>query len=185
MKLEIIKMALESLLANKTRTFLSMLGIIIGVSTVIAVFAIGQGAQQAVDDQFQGLSANSIIVMAVRGKTESSKLETTDSKIIKENCSHISDATAVIQGSLAVSFELEEGTFGILGIESNYFEMSNIEISEGRLVTDEDLDNNEKVVIIGSGVVDILFPEETEIVGKSIKINNKTIEIIGIAEETG
>ena len=67
MKLEIIKMSFESLLANKTRSFLSMLGIIIGVSTVIAVFAIGQGAQQAVNEQFQGLSANSIIVMPTLG----------------------------------------------------------------------------------------------------------------------
>ena len=58
MKFEIVKMAFESLLSNKTRSFLSMLGIIIGVSTVIAVFAIGQGAQQSVSDQFQGLSAD-------------------------------------------------------------------------------------------------------------------------------
>ncbi len=185
MKLEIIKMALESLLANKTRTFLSMLGIIIGVSTVIAMFAIGQGAQKAVDDQFQGLSANSIIVMGARGKTESSKLKTTDSKVIVENCSHISDATAIIQGNMSVSFESEDDSFGVLGIESNYFEMSNIEISEGRLITDEDVDNNERVAVIGSGVVEALFPEEKEIVGKNIKINNKTIEIIGIADETG
>ncbi|MCK5211879.1 ABC transporter permease [Candidatus Parcubacteria bacterium] len=68
MKLEIVKMAFESLLTNKTRSFLSMLGIIIGVSTVIAVFAIGQGAQQAVDDQFQGLSANSILGYGNEGK---------------------------------------------------------------------------------------------------------------------
>ena len=185
MKLEIIKMAFESLLANKTRSFLSMLGIIIGVSTVIAVFAIGQGAKKAVDNQFQGLSANSILVMAMRGKTESSKLKTADSKVIKDNSPHISDATAVIQGNLAVSFEAEEGTFGILGIESNYFEMSNIEISKGRLITDEDVESNERVAVIGSGVVEVLFLEEEEIIGKNIKINSKTIEVIGIVEKTG
>ncbi len=185
MKLEIIKMAFESLLANKTRTFLSMLGIIIGVSTVIAVFAIGQGAKKAVDDQFQGLSANSILVMAMRGKTESSKLKTADSKVIVENCPHISEATAVIQENMAVSFESEDGTFGILGVESNYFEMSNIKIDKGRLISEEDMDNNEKVAVIGSGVAETLFSEEEEIIGKNIKINGKIIEVIGIVKETG
>ena len=185
MKLEIIKMAFESLLANKTRTFLSMLGIIIGVSTVIAVFAIGQGAKKAVDDQFQGLSANSILVMAMRGKTESSKLKTADSKVIVENCPHISEATAVIQENMTVSFKSEDGTFGILGVESNYFEMSNIKIDKGRLISEEDMDNNEKVAVIGSGVAETLFSEEEEIIGKNIKINGKIIEVIGIVKETG
>jgi len=185
MKLEIIKMALESLLANKTRTFLSMLGIMIGVSTVIAMFAIGQGAQKAVDDQFQGLSANSIIVMGAGGKTKSSKLKTTDSKVIIENCSHISDATAVIQGNMPVSFESEEGSFGVLGVENNYFKMSNVEIDKGRLITEEDVINNEKVTILGSSVVESLFSEEDEIVGQNIKINGKIIEVIGTVKETG
>lgn len=180
-------MSFESLLANKTRSFLSMLGIIIGVSTVIAVFAIGQGAQQAVDEQFQGLSANSIIVMPMRGKgmTGSSKLKTTDSKVIVENCSHISEATAVIQENMTVSFESEDGSFDISGIESNYFKMSSIEIDKGRLISDEDVEGNGKVAVLGSSVVESLFLEKDEIVGQNIKINGKTIEIIGTVKETG
>ncbi|MCK5413175.1 MAG: ABC transporter permease [Candidatus Pacebacteria bacterium] len=185
MKLEIIKMSFESLLANKTRTFLSMLGIIIGVSTVIAVFAIGQGAQKAVDEQFQGLSADSIIVMSMRGKIESSKLKTTDSKVIIENCPNISEATAVIQSTLAVSFESESGSFNIMGIESNYFEMSSVNIAEGRLITDEDIKDNERIAILGSDVVETLFFEKDEIIGQNIKINGKTLEVVGIVEETG
>ena len=178
-------MSFESLLANKTRTFLSMLGIIIGVSTVIAVFAIGQGAQQAVDDQFQGLSANSILVMAMRGRTESSKLKTSDSKVIVENCPHIAEATAVIQETMAVSFESEEGSFGISGVESNYFEMSGIEVDKGRLISDEDVAGSERVAVLGSGAAEALFSETDDIVGQSIKINGKTIEIIGTIKETG
>ena len=178
-------MSFESLLANKTRTFLSMLGIIIGVSTVIAVFAIGQGAQKAVDEQFQGLSADSIIVMSVKGKIESSKLKTTDSKVIIENCPHIPKATAVIQGGMAVSFEAESGSFNIMGIESNYFEMSSIDIGEGRLITNEDVEGNERVAVLGSEIVETLFFEKDKIIGQTIKINGKMIEVIGIVEETG
>jgi len=185
MKLEIVKMSFESLLANKTRSFLSMLGIIIGVSTVIAVFAIGQGAQEAVDKQFQGLSANSIIVMQMRGKTESSNLKTTDSEIIVENCPHISEATAVIQESMAVSFEVEEGSFSVSGVENNYFKMSGIEIDKGILISAEDIEGNEKVAVLGSGVVEELFENIDEIIGKNIKINGKTIKVIGTVKETG
>jgi len=185
MKLEIVKMSFESLLANKTRSFLSMLGIIIGVSTVIAVFAIGQGAQEAVDKQFQGLSANSIIVMQMRGKTESSNLKTTDSEIIVENCPHISEATAVIQESMAVSFEAEEGSFSVSGVENNYFKMSGIEIDNGILISAEDIEGNEKVAVLGSGVVEELFENIDEIIGKNIKINGKTIKVIGTVKETG
>lgn len=187
MKFEIIKMAFESLLANKTRTFLSMLGVIIGVSTVIAVFAIGQGAQKAVDEQYQGLSANSIIVMQMRGQksTGSSKLATSDSKIIVENAEHISGATAVIQGSVAVSFEGESDSVDVMGVESNYFDMSSIEIESGRLITDEDIDNKERVVVLGSGIVETLFADIDEIVGQTLKMSGKTFEIIGIIKETG
>jgi len=178
-------MAFESLLANKTRSFLSMLGIIIGVSTVIAVFAIGQGAQKAVDDQFQGLSANSILVMAMRGKTKSSKLKTTDSKVIVENSPHISEATAEIQENMTVSFESEEGSFSISGVESNYFKMSSIEVDKGRLISEEDVARNERVAVLGSGAVETLFPENDDIVGQNIKINGKIIEVIGTVKETG
>ena len=187
MKLEIVKMAFESLLTNKTRTFLSMLGIIIGVSTVITVFAIGQGAQQAVDEQFQGLSANSIIVMPMRGKgvTGSSKLKTADSQVIIENSNHLSEATAIIQGNVSVSFESKDASFDVLGIESNYFEMSNIEINQGRLLNNEDIENDERVAILGTNVIETLFLENDEVLGQSIRINGKTIEIIGTIAETG
>ncbi|MCK5211878.1 hypothetical protein KAJ89_04205 [Candidatus Parcubacteria bacterium] len=69
----------------------------------------------------------------MRGKTESSKLKTSDSKVIVENCPHIAEATAVIQETMAVSFESEEGSFGISGVESNYFEMSGIEVDIGQI----------------------------------------------------
>lgn len=86
---------------------------------------------------------------------------------------------------MAVSFESEDGSFSVMGIESNYFEMSSVEIYQGRLITDEDINNNERVAVIGSGVVEILFLEEDEIIGQNIKINSKTIEVVGIIKETG
>lgn len=187
MKLEIIKMAFESLWSNKTRTFLSMLGIIIGVTTVIAVFALGQGAQNAVNEQFQGLSANSIIVMGNQGPgaTQSSKLETEDSQVIVENAEHIANATAVIQTNLTVSYTSEEDSFSVSGIETNYFEMSSIDLDQGRLLTDEDIDTKAKVTVLGSGVLETLLPDGGAIIGETIRVNGKTLEVIGTVKETG
>ncbi|MCD4706020.1 ABC transporter permease, partial [bacterium] len=98
---------------------------------------------------------------------------------------HISDATAIIQEDMAVSFESEEGSFSISGVESNYFKMSSIEVDNGRLINDEDVNNNGRVAVLGSGVVEELFLEGDDIVGKNIKINGKIIEVIGTVKETG
>ena len=140
---ETAKIALAALKANKTRSFLTMLGIIIGVSTVIAVFAIGQGAQKAVDEQFQGLSANSIIVMSMRGRgtTASSKLKTSDAEVIVENAEHIANATPVIQGNKNISYGSESGSLTVMGINNNYFETSSMELNQGRLFTEEDINS--------------------------------------------
>lgn len=187
MLLEIIIMALESLYANKTRTILSMLGIIIGVSTVIAVFAIGQGAQKAVDEQFQGLSANSIIVMSMRGRgmTSSSKLKPQDSQVIMDNTEHISNATAVMQASKNIAYETESASLTVMGIDENYFNISKMELDQGRLFTEDDIKSEEKYVVLGSGAIEELFPDNKNFVGETIKVDGKKMEVIGSIKETG
>jgi putative ABC transport system permease protein len=187
MGLEIAIMAFESLLANKTRTLLSMLGIVIGVSTVIAVFAIGEGAQQAVNEQFEGMSANSIIIMSMRGRgmTSSSKLSADDADVIRENSQYLSEVSAVISGNATASFGSESGTATIMGVEENYFDISSIDLDKGRLFDEDDLLYNEKVVILGSGAVETYFPDEETVVGKIMKIAGKQFEVVGILEETG
>lgn len=180
-------MAFESLLSNKTRSFLSMLGIIIGVSTVIAVFAIGQGAQQSVDDQFQGLSANSIIVQQMRGResTGSSKISTSDSQVILEKSPHVSESSAVIQGNVTISIDSDSSTANAMGVEVSYFDISSMEIELGQFFSDEDILDNAKKVILGSGLIDTFSLDKDNIVGKTAKIAGKQFEIIGVLAETG
>lgn len=187
MNIEIVKMAFESLLANKTRTVLSMLGIVIGVSTVIAVFAIGQGAKKAVDEQFQGLSANSIIIMSMRGRgtTGSSKLTSSDSVVIVKNAEHISNATAVVQGNGTIAYESESGSMTVMGVQENYFEMSSLEIDEGRIFTEEDILYNEKYAVLGSGAVETYFEDVDDVIGKIFKVEGKKFEVVGTIKETG
>ena len=183
MRIEILKMAFESLLANKTRSLLSMLGIIIGVSTVIAVFAIGQGAQNAVDEQFAGLSAKSIMVMQMGGKSASSKLSIDDVAVIKEQSQNIEEATGILQGSGAVSYNLVDGSNTVVGTDLDFFSISKLELSSGRLFTEEE--SRSRVALIGSDVYITFYEEGEDAIGTSITVAGKKLEVIGVFEETG
>ncbi len=185
---EIIKMAFESLLAKKTRSILSMLGIIIGVSTVIAVFAIGQGAQNAVDAQFQNLSANSIIVMAERGRgsTGSSKLTAGDAKTIMSQAQYVLEATPTVRGNASASFEKQSGSFTVQGVDENFFNISKLNLSSGRLLAAEDVSGRANVAVLGSDAADTLFPDrQPDPVGQTISVGGKRLLVIGVLEKVG
>ncbi len=187
MFLEIIKMSIESLWGNKTRTVLSMLGIVIGVSTVIAVVGIGKGAEQTVNEQFQGLSANSLIIMSSRsrGSTGSSNLKAEDAAIVAEKSAHIVEATSLVRGSETVSVGKEVASVNILGIDSNYFDVSGYELKSGEGIDDEDVSSREKKVILGVNAVDTLFPDGDNPIGQAITIKGKSYEVVGSLEEIG
>lgn len=181
-------MALESLLSNKTRSLLSMMGIVIGVSTVIAVFSIGKGAETAVDEQFAGLSAKSIIVMGMFGRpgaTASSKLSIDDVDVLRENARYLGAVTGAIQGSATVSNGSNEDSFEVVGTDLEFFSISNLKLAGGRLFTAEEMEEKAKLALIGSDVAAALYPDGGEIIGSTLTINSKKLEVIGFFEETG
>jgi len=179
-------MAAESLLAKKTRTFLSMLGIIIGVATIIAVFAVGQGAQQSVNAQFQNLSANSILIMPNRGRgfTSSSKLKTADAQLLA-SADHISSATGAIQGNTTVSYGSTDKSYSLVGADQNFLSLSNVKIASGRSIEPADVDSRSLVAVIGSTVASDLFSGDENPLGKEITVNSKKVEVIGVMQELG
>ncbi len=187
MALEIIKMAFESLMAKKTRTFLSMLGIIIGVATVIAVFAIGKGAQQAVSAQFQNLSANSIIIFPNRGRgfTSSSRLSADDAQLILEKAQNITSATGAIEGNAAVSYGTTDKSYSVVGVDQNYFTIANLPIASGRAINEEDVKNKAMVAVIGSTAVSDLYPSGTDPLDTAITVAGKKLTVVGILKTLG
>lgn len=187
MNLEIVQMAFESLFANKTRSFLSMLGIIIGVATVIAVFAIGQGAQETVNAQFQNLSANSIMVMPTRGKgmTGSSKLKTADAQVIKDKSQYVASAAGAIMGNSSVSYGSTEKSYSVIGVDDNYLAISNLKVASGRAITTEDTSGKAAVAVVGSTVVENLFTDGTDPIGATVVVGSKRVQIIGVLAELG
>lgn len=186
MFLEIIKMAFESLLAKKTRTFLSMLGIIIGVATVIAVFAVGKGAQESVNSQFQNLSANSILIMPNRGRgfTSSSKLATADAQILL-SADHVASATGAIQGNASVSYGSIDKSYSVVGVDQNFITISNLTVEQGRGIEADDIDNKTTVAIVGATVVSDLFTDGQSPIGSEITVGGKKIEIVGVLKKLG
>lgn len=182
---EIIKMSFESLLAKKTRTFLSMLGIIIGVATVIAVFAVGKGAQESVNSQFQNLSANSILIMPNRGRgfTSSSKLVTSDAQLLL-GAEHVSSATGAIEGNSTVSYGSVSKNYSVVGADQNFITLSNLTVESGREITTEDIDGKSLVAVIGSTAASDLFGSDT-VLGNTITVGGKKIEVIGILKKLG
>ena len=180
-------MAFESLFSSKTRSFLSMLGIIIGVSTVIAVFAIGQGAKNAVNAQFQNLSANSILVMSNqgRGAVATSKFKATDAQLIATQVPNVSAVTGAMEGNSSVSYGSVSKNYSVTGVDINYFSVSNLKLQSGRAITQEDLDGKAMVAILGSTAVTDLFPDGQNILGSTITVAGKKLEVVGILNKTG
>ena len=183
---EIIKMSFESLLAKKTRTFLSMLGIIIGVATVIAVFAVGKGAQQTVSAQFQNLSANSILVMPNRGRgfTSSSKLKTEDAQLLL-SADHISSAAGAIEGDASVSYGSTDKNYSVVGVDQNFISLSNLSVESGRAIEVDDINSKANVAVVGSTVVSDLFTDQSNAIGSEITVNGKKIQVVGILKKLG
>ena len=179
-------MSAESLLAKKTRTFLSMLGIIIGVATVIAVFAVGKGAQESVNSQFQNLSANSILIMANRGRgfTSSSKLKTEDAKLLL-SADHIASATGAIEGNSSVSYGSTDKSYGVVGVDQNFIPISNLSVSSGRTITQDDIDSKSMVAVVGSTVVSDLFTSGENPIGAEITVAGKKLQVIGVLTKLG
>ena len=186
MILEIAKMAVESLMAKKTRTFLSILGIIIGVATVIAVFAVGKGAQESVNSQFQNLSANSLIISANRGRgfTSSSKLKTADAQLLS-SADHIASATGAVMGNTSVSYGSTDKSYSVVGVDQNFITISNLTIASGRGIDEDDINNKTLVAVVGATVVEDLFTDGQSPIGNTITVGGKKVEVVGVLKKLG
>lgn len=188
--IEHTKQALKALAANKVRTVLSMLGILIGVAAVVAMLALGKGAQQAIEDQMASLGSNMLTLRtgSIRGPggvmTEApSQLEIEDEKALL-SIPGVKYASAQVYGRVQVAFENKNWNTMIQGVSSDYEHMRASEPEIGRFFTDQEDASRTKVAVIGLTVVDELFGGKNPL-GKSIRINRVMYEIIGVLPEKG
>lgn len=190
--------ALEAVLANKIRSLLTALGIIFGVAAVIAMLAIGTGAQQEILEQIKLVGVNNIVIEPVVEQTEEKLAEAQEASQSDKKFSpgltllDVQSIQEIIPGIAEVSPEIVYETYLItngirrstklVGVEPNYFNITNFRLKQGRMFNAEQLKKGSSVCIIGQNIKSRFFPQENPI-GKSIKVGSNWLEIIGILEE--
>jgi putative ABC transport system permease protein len=190
--IEIIGMAIEALWSNKLRTILTMLGVIIGITSVIAITSIGQGVQKATEQQIQSLGSDVLQVFPSAARTggisqgvgSSSTLTKEDAIAIQENAPAVQVVSAYLQRPGQVVSGQDNHSTNIVGIDMNYLEARNTQLTQGRFFTQEEMDQSTPVTIVGSTVLDELFDNENA-VGKQLRIQGNIYEIIGAFEPKG
>ncbi len=190
--LNILRSAFRALRRNKLRSFLTMLGIIIGVAAVIAMLAIGQGAEYSVKEQISALGTNVLIVFpgsqqqgGIRvGAGSVTTLTEDDAAAILKECTavaYVSPGTR--SGGQVVAGNLNWGT-SIEGTGSDYLEIRSWPVEYGEFYTDQDVKAASKVCVLGTTVSDALFPESSP-VGQTIRVRNVPCKVIGVLKRKG
>ncbi|GFZ31492.1 permease [Clostridium zeae] len=178
---KLIKIALTSVWQNKIRSFLTMLGIIIGISSVIILVGMGQGTQKQVSDQIEKLGTNLITISITGNRTptitteELAELKTKPG--IKEIAPQITSSVNVKNGDVSSTTTLEGST-------PNYTEIRKLSVSAGRFIEQRDIDNRYNVLVIGSETAQTLF-STTNVVGKTMYVNGIEFTIVGLLQSEG
>lgn len=187
---ETLKVAFEGIWLNKVRSFLTILGIIIGTATVIMVFAIGKGSQSSVNDQYSQLSVTTIYIMPnVQGQGSSSansKLSVNDVKVIQEKSPSITKISPQISGKVEASYNVNKQQTTALGVNEFYVDLTNLEFLQGDYFTNLSIENKEKVAVLGYDIAEILLGDMNgDYIGKFININKQKYLISGIVKRKG
>ena len=185
----LVKIAIRALLRNRMRTFLSVLGIVIGVAAVIAMVAMGEGSRISIKEQMTSMGANAIIIMPNRDRRggvqmeSSESLEEEDIVAIRENATYIDGVSPMVTvGGQAIVGNNNSPTT-LSGISADYLRIRNYEIEDG-VMFDDETDRMAKVCVIGQSVVKNLFPEGDPI-GKTLRYKSIPLKVIGTLKAKG
>jgi putative ABC transport system permease protein len=189
----ILKIALRSLNRNKMRSFLTMLGIIIGVAAVITMLAVGQGARDMIKSQIAALGTNVILIFpgsftqgGVRMEAGSaSQLTEDDADAIKKQCAAVQFVTPIVRTTSQVKVSNQNWRTSIYGVYPEYVDIRDWPIKEGINLTDADQRGATKVCLVGMTVVKNLFPDNQSVVGQTVRIKNLPFKIVGVLSEKG
>lgn len=188
-----IKIAVNALKRNKFRAFLTMLGIIIGVASVIAMLAIGQGSKKSIQDQMSSMGTNMIFVMPgtdQRGgvRMSSSEMQTMkldDVEAIRKECSAISAVSPVVNNSGQAVVGNNNWPTTVYGVSNEYLGIRKYEIKTGRNFSDREIKTYAKVCLIGQTIIENLFPNGENPIGQSVRIGSIPLKVIGVLDEKG
>jgi len=187
---ESFKMASQTLIANKMRSALTMLGIIIGNASVIATIGVGEGAQNFVSDQISSLGTNLLFILP--GSPEAQRrpvfppqtLVWDDAKAIAEQVPAVQAVAPQLNGSELVSYRNKNLSSSIYGVTPELLPVRNFDVAKGRFISDVDIKGNQQVAAIGSEVAERLFGTQNPL-GEQIRVKNASFTIIGVMQPKG
>lgn len=191
--LNLFKIATKAIILNKTRTLLTMLGIIIGVASVIAMLAIGEGSKESIRTSISAMGSNMITIKAgadTRGgvRQEASVMESltlSDYEAIKAQSTLLSYSSPVVEGRGQVINGSSNWPSSIYGVNPEYLNIKVVGLQSGSMFTDAEVQIASKVAVIGQTVVENVFPDGQDPVGQMIRFNNIPFKVIGVLEEKG
>ncbi|MBO7051142.1 MAG: ABC transporter permease [Prevotella sp.] len=192
--INLIKVAIKAILSNKFRSFLSMLGIIIGVAAVIVMMAIGQGSKESIRQNISQMGTNIIMIRpgadkgmgGVRQDPSSMQtLKVEDFEAIKKDAKYISYISPEVSASGQVINGNNNTSTTLYGESPEYLDIKQWEVTSGTEFTDEDIKKSAKVCLIGKTVVDELFGEHVDPVGKMIRFKSIPFRVIGVLKSKG
>lgn len=189
----LFRIALKALSNNKMRGLLTMLGIIIGVAAVITMLAIGQGSKVSIRSEIGEMGSNMIMIMPggdMRGGVRSSSsdmesLKLQDYEDIRSKCSLLSYVSPLVQSSGQAIYGANNTPTSIYGVNADYLEIRRYKVQDGDFFSDQDIRTAAKVCVVGKSVVDELFPDGDNPVGKIIRYGSIPMRIVGVLESKG
>ncbi len=187
---EIIRVALQAINANKMRSILTMLGIVIGVAAVITMVALGTGAQRSVEAQLQALGTNVLTVRPGQGwhrgvRSGSSRMYLTDAYAVEDRADAILLAAPEMVSSAQVEFNRSNASIRVTGTTANFAELNSFEAEYGRFFTAEEDAGRRRVAVLGGTVPEVFDSTPLEMLGQRISIRNVTFEVVGVLEAKG
>lgn len=189
----LFKIAIRAIAANKMRSFLTALGIIIGIAAVITMLAIGQGSKASIKANIAEMGSNMIMISPgadMRGgvRQDASSMETlkqADYQSIKDECNYISAISPTVNSSGQWIYGNNNTQSSIYGVNQDYLSIRQLKVADGEMFTDTDIKAASKVCFWGQTVVDYLFPDGSDPIGKVVRFNSIPFRVIGVLKKKG
>lgn len=189
----LFKIALKALAHNKMRAFLTMLGIIIGVASVITMIALGQGTQKSIQKEISSMGSNIIMIHpggerrgGVRlDPSEMQTLKIQNFEALKNECMYVAAISPYATASGQLVCGNNNYPTSVTGAGIDYIEIRQLTIEDGTMFTESDIKTSAKVCVIGKTIVDNLFPDGSDPIGSTIRYNQVPLKVIGVLESKG
>lgn len=191
--INLFKLAISSLFRNKMRTLLTMLGIIIGIASVIAMVSLGQASTKNVQAELSSMGSNMIMIMPARqmrggvnmGNTNSKSLDQNDLNALKNNTVYVAKVSPMVGASKQLIYGSNNHPCSVNGVSEDYLDIRKYSLKKGIMFSEDDVKKYAKVCVIGQTVVSELFTNGEEPIGQTIRFGSIPMTVIGVLESKG